>query len=49
VNVPVVLDDVDELESPLPPQETTIAAMQRNKAIEKNFFIFNGLFDMKLP
>ena len=41
VNVPVVLDDVDES---LPPQETTAAPIKANKAIEKIFFIWKALF-----
>jgi hypothetical protein len=34
VNVPVVPDDDDVLESPLPPQETKRPAMQENRIIE---------------
>jgi hypothetical protein len=41
VNVPVVLDDVDES---LPPQETKAAPIQAIKAIEKIFFICKARF-----
>ena len=43
VNVPVVFDDVDES---LPPQETTAAPIQANKAIVKIFFIWKALFQI---
>ena len=43
VNVPVVLDEVDELD-PLSPQETKLAPIQAYKAINKVFFIYKSHF-----
>jgi hypothetical protein len=40
VNVPVVLDDVDELESPFPPQETRKTLITLDKPSKINFFTF---------
>ena len=50
VNVPVELDDVDELD-PLSTQETKIAPIQTNNRIEKIFFIckFRFKFILTLP
>jgi hypothetical protein len=48
VNVPVVADDVDVLESPLPPQEITRPAMQANRTIEQIFFICKSLLKFGL-
>ena len=50
VNVPVELDDADELD-PLSPQETKIAPIHANNRIEKIFFIckFCFKFILTLP
>jgi hypothetical protein len=45
VNVPVELDDVDELD-PLSPQETKMAPIHTNNAIEKIFFKYKFLFQI---
>jgi hypothetical protein len=45
VNVPVV---TDELESPLPPQETRMPLTQANKANEKIFFTGKSPFNFRL-
>ena len=43
VNVPVELDDVDELD-PLSPQETKMAQIHANNRIEKIFFMYKFCF-----
>jgi len=47
VNVPVELDDVDELDPPSP-QETKIAGIHANNRIEKIFFMYKFCFKFSL-
>jgi hypothetical protein len=48
VNVPVAPDEVDGLESPLPPQEIMRLPVQIHKTNVINFFIYKSQFNFRL-